>query len=85
MKDNSRTPVVAKITGLYANYFKVGYNAFEVVFDFGQWGSDTGEESIHTRIVTAPVYAKKFMETIEESITRFEKEFGIIRHDNEGV
>ena len=48
----------AKIEGKYANYFKVGYNAFEFLFDFGQQYSETEEGKLYTRIVTSPCYAK---------------------------
>jgi len=31
----------SKIEGRYANYFKVGHNAFEFVLDFGQYYPET--------------------------------------------
>ena len=72
-----------RINGLYANYCKIGHNAFEFVLDFGQWQKDSGKESIHTRIITAPAYAKAFLEILKESITEYEKEFGTIRHEGD--
>jgi hypothetical protein len=80
MNDN-RASAGAKIHGRYANCFKVGHNAFEFVFDFGQSQGESGEVSIHTRIMTAPGYAKTFMNTLSESIARYEREFGTIRQD----
>jgi hypothetical protein len=41
------------LEGKYANYFKVGYNAFEFVIDFGQCYSDDEEAQLHTRIITS--------------------------------
>lgn len=67
-----------RIKGRYANYFKVGYNAFEFLFDFGQLHGELGSESIHTRIVTAPGYAKAFMEILQKSIAKHEKTHGNI-------
>jgi hypothetical protein len=77
--NNNRVSADAKLNGRYANCFKVGYNAFEFLFDFGQSEGDSGGLSIHTRIVTAPGYAKAFMKTLTESIALYEKEFGTIR------
>ena len=77
--NNNRAATETKINGRYANYFKVGNNAFEFVFDFGQSEGESEDASIHTRIVTAPGYAKAFMKTLTESIALYEKEFGIIR------
>ena len=82
---NNQAPASTKINGHYANYFKVGHNAFEFFFDFGQSQGESEDVSIHTRILTAPGFAKAFMETLRESIAKHEEEFGIIRHDHRGV
>ena len=41
----------------WANYFEVGYNAYEVVLHFGQFYAHNGDVQWHTRIVTHPAYA----------------------------
>ena len=68
-----------KREGKYANYFKVGHNAFEFVFDFGQHYSENEEAELYTRIITSPCYAKELLETLRESIERYEKSFGTIK------
>ena len=68
-----------KIEGKYANYFMVGHNAFEFVIDFGQYYSENEEAEPCTRIVTSPCYAKELLETLRESIERYEKVFGDIK------
>ena len=70
-----------RLEGRYANYFKVGHNAFEVVFDFGQLYPENGKAQFHTRIVTGPVYAKTILETLRESVEQYEKTFGVISPD----
>jgi hypothetical protein len=45
-----------KLEGRYANYFKVGHNAFEFVFDFGQYYPEIDEAELYTRIITSPRY-----------------------------
>jgi hypothetical protein len=65
------------LEGRYANYFKVGYNAFEFVLEFGQLYEEESAR-LHTRIITTPTYAKALLETMQESVESFEQAFGII-------
>ena len=64
--------------GRYANAFQVGHSAFEFLLDFGQVSPESEQVQFHTRIITGPVYAKAFLETLRESIERYEQTFGAI-------
>ncbi len=64
--------------GRYANYFKVGHNAFEFLLDFGQSFVETDEAQVHTRIITSPTYAKALFATLRDSLDRYEQAFGTI-------
>jgi len=64
------------LEGRYANYLEVGYNAFEFILDFGQRYSEDEDAKGHTRIVTSPVYAKAFLETLRDSVSEYEQHFG---------
>lgn len=66
------------LQGRYANYFKVGHNAFEFVLEFGQSYDEDENRPIHTRIVTGPVYAKRLLTTLQEAIRQHEAKFGRI-------
>ena len=66
------------LEGRYANNFQVGHNAFEFVFDFGQFYPENTEVRVHTRIVTNPAYAKVLSETLRGSLEQYERTFGII-------
>ena len=66
------------LEGRYANYFKVGHNAIEFLFDFGQFYPESEKAQLHTRIVTSPIYAKALLEIIRESLDRYEQTFGPI-------
>lgn len=66
------------IEGRYANYFEVGFNAFEVLLLFGQQYAGTGEPVLHTKIVTYPAYALALVDTLQKSIAQYESEFGPI-------
>ncbi len=59
----------------YANFFKIGSNAFEFLLDFGQFYPQNGDGLIHTRVVMSPVYAKALLQTLSDSISQYEKSF----------
>ncbi|MCZ7627040.1 MAG: DUF3467 domain-containing protein [Candidatus Methylomirabilis sp.] len=71
------------LEGRYANYFTVGYNAFEFLLDFGQFYPEGKEARLHTRIITNPIYAKTLLELLRESIDRYEQTFGHIAEGSE--
>ncbi len=65
MEQKSRTTQEAcRPEGRYANYFEVGYNAFEFLLDFGQCFPESDNCGPHTRIITTPSYAKALLETL---------------------
>ena len=72
--------VLENVEGRYANYFKIGQNAFEFVFEFFQLYSDNEkeEEHLHTRIITSPIYAKALSKMLQKSIKNYEASFGKI-------
>ena len=70
-----------KFEGRYANYVKVGHNAFEFILDFGQFYLESEEAQFHTRIITNPIYAKALLETLREALEQYEQTFGVIQED----
>ena len=72
-------PRAAPELAVYANHFEVGFNAFEFLLDFAQeYYSVEGMPLAHTRIVTAPAYAKVFRSLLDRSIVEYEAAFGTI-------
>jgi len=67
------------LEGRYANYFEVGHNAFEFIFDFGQYHPENEGACMHSRIVTGPVYAKLLAELLCDAVMRYETEHGEIQ------
>lgn len=63
-------------TGRYANYFEIGYSAFEVLLTFGQRYSESGAPTCHTMIVTTPSHAKTLLEMLDRSIRELEDRYG---------
>jgi hypothetical protein len=68
----------AERQGVYTNHFKVGFNAFEFVVDFGQAYEDAAFDAPHTRIVTGPAYAKALSTLLIQSLASYEAAFGTI-------
>ena len=80
MQPDSALPRLAiDAQGRYSNFFKIGYNAFEFLLDFGQVYTDTGADNVHTRIVTTPQYAKALSELLIKTLTAFEMTYGQIQ------
>jgi len=61
--------------GRYANVFKIGFNAYELVIDFGQ-EYPPGAERVHTRIITSPPLARNLSETLQRSLRDYDLRFG---------
>ena len=80
MSDEGQTPLPPNtIQGRYANYFRVGHNAFEFIADFGQSFSEDMPEQVHTRIITSPVYAKELLRVLQDAVEKYERTFGEIQ------
>jgi len=65
----------------YANFFKVGYNAFEFLLAFGQLYADHEQEQVHTRLVMSPRYAKELLRVLNQSLNDYERDFGTIKEE----
>ena len=66
----------SRLEGKYANYFAVGYNAYEFIFDFGQCYSDNEEAELSLRVVTSPFHAREFLRTLKKSIEEYDESYG---------
>jgi len=78
-EQNNGSPQSLTLEGKYANYFEVGYNAFEVLIDFGQLYVEGPNKQVHTRVVTNPPYAKELLRLLTETIKQYEAGFGPIQ------
>ena len=67
---------------LYVNYFEVGQNPFEFLIELGQYRpgptDGAGDVVIHTRIATAPSYAKLLAMLLDRAVREHETENGAI-------
>jgi hypothetical protein len=77
--ENESPPATRELEGRYANYFKVGHNAFDFLLDFGQFYAESQQAQFHTRIITNPISAKSLFELLRGSIEQYEQTFGTIQ------
>ena len=77
-EENSIWDGVEEVEARYANSFRVGYNAFEILLDFGQVSSQTGRPRLQSRIITSPGLASALFGMLEESLKQYRDEFGPI-------
>ena len=82
MSELSRTGT-DRMEGRYSNYFEVGHNAYEFLIDFGQSFEDVGAETLHTRIVTSPVYARRLAQILEKALVQYQLTYGSIPTEQE--
>ncbi len=60
----------------YANYFEVGFNAFEFLLDFSQLYVGEPDSRMQGRIVTSPFYARRLLAVLQGSIRQYEEMYG---------
>jgi hypothetical protein len=64
--------------GRYSNHFKVGFNSFEFILDFGQAYEGAAADLRHTRLITGPAYAKALAQLLLDSLAAYEETYGKI-------
>jgi Protein of unknown function (DUF3467) len=69
-----------EVQELYANVFKVGYNAAEFLVDFGRAFADT-DARFHLRMITTPADMKRLLALLTRSVHDYEQEFGVLPED----
>jgi hypothetical protein len=71
--------VIADVSSAsYSNHLCIGWSAFEFMLAFSQYREgDEGPLAVAS-LVTAPAFAKAFLNTLNESIASYEERFGQI-------
>ncbi len=60
--------------GRYVNVFRVGFNAFEVVIEFGE-RFDGEPLSMHTRVITNPIFARALVDSLIETLASYDSTY----------
>jgi len=64
--------------GIYSNFVLIAHSPSEVIFDFARVMPGVPKTKLYARIIMTPQHAKMFFKNLEESIKKFENEFGKI-------
>ena len=72
-----RTPTVVAIAeGIYSNLFLVSHSASEFVVDFARILPGPPKGKVQARIVMTPTHVKSLVATLQENLSRYERNFG---------
>jgi len=66
-------------TGVYSNLVLVNHSPTEFVLDFIQLMPGVQQAKVRSRVILAPLHAKRMLSAIEQNITSYEREFGEIK------
>lgn len=69
--DSSQPVRQSPEAGRYANLFRIGFNAFEMVIEFGEQFSEGDAARMHTRVVTNPVFARGLVDALNEALSNY--------------
>ncbi len=81
--DIELTPNVA--TGVYSNLQLIQHSPTEFVVDFIQVMPGVPKAQVKSRIILAPIHAKKLMEALQDNINKYEMTNGAISEGSTGV
>jgi hypothetical protein len=62
--------------GIYSNLFLVSHSASEFVVDFARILPGPPKGKVQARIVMTPAHAKSLVATLQENLSRYERNFG---------
>ncbi len=65
--------------GQYVNLAIITHSHAEFVFDFVNVMPGTPKSKVKSRLVMTPQHAKRFMQAIQDNISRFEASHGVIK------
>tara|TARA_B110000438_G_scaffold41255_1_gene41147 strand:- start:222 stop:539 length:318 start_codon:yes stop_codon:yes gene_type:complete len=68
--------------GIYSNLAIITHSPSEFIFDFIRIMPGVPKGRVKSRIVMTPEHAKKLMRALNDNISKYEKNIGNIREDN---
>ncbi|MCI6671776.1 MAG: DUF3467 domain-containing protein [Prevotella sp.] len=75
------TPELAK--GVFSNFQIISHSNTEFVLDFVTMLPGMPKASVSSRVVMVPEHAKRFLQSLQENVMRYEQEFGKITIPNQ--
>ena len=65
--------------GIYANMVMIANSATEIILDFARVMPRKTKARVLSRIIMTPMHAKLLRKTLDENLSKFEKQFGEIK------
>ncbi|OGS35794.1 MAG: hypothetical protein A2293_05160 [Elusimicrobia bacterium RIFOXYB2_FULL_49_7] len=65
--------------GVYCNFFIAAHSPTEFVLDFAQIMPGMTKAKVNSRIILAPHYAKVLYATLQNNLSKYEKDYGEIK------
>ncbi len=66
-------------SGVYANMAVITHSPVEFVVDFAQMMPGMQQAQVRSRVILAPLHAKRLVQALTENIRRFERQHGAIQ------
>lgn len=70
--------------GIYSNLAIISHSESEFVMDFLRLMPGLPKASVKSRIILTPEHVKRLLSALQENVTKYEAQFGPIRHSNSG-
>ena len=71
--------------GTYANLAIITHSSSEFILDFVRVMPGVPKAGVQSRIIVAPEHAKRLLRALEDNIAKYERAFGPIRLQEDGV
>ena len=68
----------AAADGIYSNLVLVSHSPSEFIIDFARLLPGPPKGKVHSRIIMTPMHAKSLIATLQENLSRYERNFGTI-------
>jgi hypothetical protein len=65
--------------GVYCNLALVNHSPSEFVLDFIQMMPGVQQANVRSRVILAPIHAKRILTTLQQNIANYEQQFGEIK------
>ncbi len=72
----------AAAEGIYSNLVLVSHSPSEFVIDFARLLPGPPKGKVYSRIIMTPMHAKSLIATLQENLSRYERNFGVINPPN---
>lgn len=67
--------------GVYCNLALINHSPSEFVLDFIQMMPGVNQAQVRSRVILAPLHAKRLLEALKQNVQNFEQQFGEVKEN----